>query len=688
MNVFYSFLIIILTLEHLLGATTIRLRDNDEGLLYNRVTGEGFDRRIATPRALVRPAALRPPMPHSDWRPPTVPLNLTGAKRIAIDIETCDPDLKKLGPGVRRGGYIVGLAIGIDGGPREYFPIRHEGGDNCDFDVLGWWRDEAARFTGEVVGAKIDYDLDFLAEAGIIFPRVAAFHDILVAEPLLDEWRLSYALDALAKDYLGEGKQESLLAQACAAQGYDDSKTSLWRLPARFVGPYAEADVDLPLRIFPLQQAKLKAEGLMPVYEIERRLILVLLAMRRRGVRVDIGKAEEVKERLAIERDACLVKLKHLAGPTAELRAPDSFAPALRERGLQFPVTPKSQKPSITKGWLEANTGDELVDTIRAGRRVDTILQTFIEGHVLGHAINGRIHAQFHQLKGDGGGTIARLSSSLPNLQNLPARDEELGPLIRSIFIPEDGEEWRRQDASQIEFRYLTHFARGIGADEARRRYNEEPETDFHRMCGDFMHADATNSFIRKKVKGTNFCKIYGGGISKLAQVIGCSIAEAEAFNKAYDHALPFVETTYKSAMRWGERRGFVETILGRKQRFILWEPSGYRHETAMRYDEAVAAYGPNVRRAFVYAALNRKLQGSAADHCKKAMVDCWEAGLQNVLGAPLISVHDEYNLSVPRTTAGADAAQEAKRITEQCITLKVPMLVDDAGGESWGACS
>src|ERR1700734_719597 len=380
----------------------MRLRDNDIGLLYDRITGEGFDRKSSksSTSRLIKPPAFRPPMPESAWLPPTEPLNLTDAKLIDIDCETngLDP---------RRAAYICGIAIGIDGGPRQYYPTRHEGGDNCQWDVMRWARDTLNAYSGELLNHKLDFDLDMLAHEGVTFPKVKAFHDTAIAEPLLDEWRYSYSLNALAKDYLGsnQGKDERLLSEAAKASGYDP-KTDLWQLPARYVGPYAEADVDRPLRIFPLQRVALAQQGLMPVYDLERRLIPVLLALRRRGVRVDIVQAEQVRARLITERDNCLVRLKNMAGASAELRAPESFAAALRECNLHFPTTPKTRKASITKHWLEENAGDELVDTIRAGRRVDTIINTFLDGHILSHAVDGRIHCRWNRPKSDDGGTI------------------------------------------------------------------------------------------------------------------------------------------------------------------------------------------------------------------------------------------------------------------------------------------
>lgn len=633
--------------------------------------------------------------PTSTWKPPTELPRLSGAKRIAIDVETRDPSLSAgLGPGVRRGGEIVGIAVGVEGGGRWYLPIRHDGGGNLDERmVLRWARRELSAFDGEVVGANLLYDLDYLAEEGVTFPSVKRFLDVQVAEPLLDENRLEYNLDALAKDYLGEAKVEPLLREAAAAYGFGtrqkEIKQNLWRLPATYVGAYGEGDVDLPLRILRLQEKRLADEELTELFDLESRLIPLLLAMRRRGVRVDVARAEEIRARLTRERDAQLAVVRRHAGPAAELMAPESFAQALQERGLSFPLTGKTRKPSITRGWLKAHEGDELVDAIQRGRRVDTIVNTFIDGHVFTHSIGGRIHCEFHQLKGDESGTIARFSSSSPNLQNLPARDDELGPLVRGLFVPEDGEEWACADFSQIEYRFLVHFAIGDRADDARAMYCDDPKTDFHMMCAGWLGFDPRSKGQRTRIKNLNFAKLYGGGIPKLAATFGCSIEEATQFVNTYDRVLPFVKKTGEVASRRAQQRGFIKTVLGRRQRFDLWEPPGnhLRVHDPLPRPQALEKYGNRIVRAFTYAALNRVLQGSAADQMKKAMVDVWESGICDVLGVPLITVHDELDESVPKTAAGEEALAELVHLMENAVQLRVPVRADVKRGANWGAC-
>lgn len=630
--------------------------------------------------------------PVSPWRPPNELPRLAGAKRIAIDCETRDEKLQELGPGVRRGAYIVGLAIGTDSGFRGYFPVRHEGTsfNLSEEAVKRWARAELNAFRGEIVGANILYDLDFLAEWGVTFPNVSAIHDVLIAEPLIDEWRRSYSLDEVAKTYVGVGKEQTLLSRAAFEYGWKterEIKRNIWRLPAEFVGPYAEGDVDLPLRIFPEQLKRLEAEGLEAVYGLERRLIPVLLAMRRRGIRVDIPKAREVRKRLSAQRDQWLAKVRRIAGPKAEFMAPASFYKALEERGLRFPRTVKTNQPSITKAWLKQNESDELVHAVQQGRRLDTTINTFIDGHVFTHSLNGRIFPQFNQLKSDEGGTIARLSSSTPNVQQISARDPELGPLIRSIFVPDNEDKWESIDLSQIEWRYLAHYAIGSGSAEARRKYNEDPNTDFHVLCAEFLGVDTKDEYLRKMTKNSNFCRVYGGGVRKIAETAGITIEEAAKFIETYDRELPFVRATYDKAMKVAEARGYVTTVYGRRQRFSLWEPRVER-ATPLPEAEARKAYGNLIKRSMTHAALNRVLQGSAADHMKKAMVDVWESGVCDVIGPPLATIHDELCLSRPDTPAGIEAAREVKRIMETAIKLRVPVLAKAKSGPSWGACA
>lgn len=650
-------------------------------------------------------------VPTSSWTPPAELPSLRGVARISVDLETHDPDLRALGPGFRRGARIVGLGVGTED-QRTYLPVGHEGGGNMDEALIRRWaREELGAFRGEVVGANLNYDLDGLSTCwGVNFHESTVFHDVQVAEPLLDEWRDEYNLDALARDYLGEGKDEALLKEAASAfgiSGRDNIKANIWRYPASLVGPYAEGDLDRPLRVFQIQEELLRKEGLWDLYEtVERPLIPILVRMRQVGVRIDRAKADAVRRLFVQRRADQLARVRDFAGPTAELMEPESLVKPLEARGVTVLRTPKTGAPRIDKVLLERHQGDPLVDAIREGRKYNTMINTFIDGQILGHAQGDRVHPTFKQLKDDEGGTIARFAGAHPNMQFIPARDEELAPLVRGIFLPEDGEQWQADDQSQVQFRLLTNFAVGRGAEEARQRYRDEPDTDFHIMTGDMLGADPKDKIKRKRVKNTNFAKVFGAQVPKLAATFGCSIEEAQTFVNEYERELPFVKDTFDAAARWGQRRGFVVSILGRKQRFPHWGPQRYMRRgpsvPLFRDREQAVAYWmrgePKKYRGYVvravervntYMACNRKMQSSEGDIMKLWMVKADAAGLlrPGVLGPLKATVHDELGSSVPRTRIGDEAGRELVRIGETVLEMAVPLRVNSSRGDSWGDC-
>lgn len=639
------------------------------------------------------------------WFPPAELPILPRYGELAVDVETKDPDLATLGPGVRRpGNYVVGLAVGTDDGRRWYFPVRHEGGGNLDEALVWRWaREELNAFRGTVVGAKLAYDLDWLAENGVTFPYVRYFDDVQIAEPLIDEWRYEFNLNALSADYLGERKVQGVLEQAAAARGWKTEKEikgNLWRLPASFVGAYAEGDVDLPLKIIKLQREKIKAEELEVVWDVERRLVKPLIEMTRRGVRVDVAGTERVHKDLSKIRDRLVAEMRRLSSPKAELTITASFSDALKARGLDVPLTPKTKVPSVTKDFLLAHINDPLCAAIFNARKVNTLITTFVEGNILGHHVNGRVHCEWKQLKGDDGGTIARTASANPNLANIPGRDDdradedlrEVAPLIRGLFLPDDDEQWGRGDLSQMEYRLLAHFAIGPGSDEVRRHYNEDPKTDYHKLCASLCGIDPEDKKRRKMVKGINFARTYGAQAKKLASLLGVSRPEAEDFIAIYDTNLPFNHATFEACQKYADKYGFVRSILKRRQRFLLWEPAKKDWNnpvTPLRHEEALKKWGPCIVRYMTYAALNRKMQASNADVIKKIMVDARETGITapDALGAPLVTVYDELGCSVPKTKKSEEAWKSLLHLMETSVELKVPVLVDGALGANWGEC-
>lgn len=634
--------------------------------------------------------------------------DLSRYDRIALDLETHDFDLIEKGPSVFRGGYIVGIAIGAPDGKRWYLPYAHAVGEQYPKEqILAWAKTELCRPGQPKIGANILYDLSFLDFAGV--PVTGPFYDVQVAEPLLNENRGTYKLDSLALQYLGVGKDEEALERACEDRGFTGSpKEHIWRLDPCHVAPYAEADADRTLRVFDQQKALLEKEGLWSLFELETRLIPILLAMRQRGVRIDRVKVLGAREDTVRRLRAAQLLLKEAAGKEVDVWANESIAAVLRARGVAFPLTAKTGIPSFTASWLEKQT-DPVCRAVIECRKLDKFLGTFLEGAILGTEIAGRIHTQFHPLRGDDYGTVTgRFSSSQPNLQQIPKRDEAIGPLIRSLFVPEPGELWGRTDYASIEIRILAHYATGRGADEMRAAFVANPKLDYHQWCADMAGLPGKEG--RQKAKSINFGLVYGMGVDKLARQLSLERAEAKEFLESYHRQLPFIKATMTRAGEIASSRGYVHTILGRRRHFDSYEPADwdlsqtFRTVTdvdvkkpaavlawiAAQREQAHASSGrwprPGVKRAWTYKALNAVIQGTSADLLKTAMVQIWEAGLCKVLGAPLLTVHDEIDFSVPDTAEGREAFAESVRIMETAIPFRVPILAEAELLTTWGA--
>ncbi len=662
-----------------------------------------------TKRPKIERVREMPPIPETGWRPPVSFPNLAAAKALTVDLETFDPELADFkdhygetvsgkGPGWARGrGHIVGLAVGTEDGGRWYFPMRHEVEPawNCNPEsVLAWARVELSRSHQPKIGANLTYDFGWLRQEGV---RLAGkLFDVQFAEALLDESART-SLDTLGKKYLSEGKETSILydwaAGAYGGPATSEARRFIHKCPPRLVGPYAESDVDLPFRVMEKQWPLLAAEGLLDLFAMECALIPLLVEMRFAAVHVDISKAEQLREELLRREAGLQTRLNTIAGYPVNVNAAESLAPALDALGIRYPLTPKTGKPSIKKEFLEALDGVEFADLVGEIRKFSKLRGTFLESYILGSHVDGRVFCQFHPLRADEGGTRSgRFSSSTPNLQNIPSRDKELAPLMRGMFIPDPGHRrWVKFDYSQIEYRFLAHFAVGPGADALRAQYNADPRTDYHVHTQDMVQRILRREIDRKPIKNINFGLIYGMGIPKLLRSLGLSEEEGEIFFEAYHAAAPYAKATMEHCMNEAERWGIITTILGRKSRFDLWEPDSWNNgerSAALPYWQAVQAYPGDLRRAMLHKALNRRLQGSAADMMKLAMLRCWESGVFDVTGVPRLTVHDELDFSDPGGREAEEGFREVKRILESAMTLKIPVIADAEAGPDWGHVS
>ena len=618
--------------------------------------------------------------PKSEWVPPLELPDITSAKKIAIDVETKDPNLKQNGPGwPTKDGYIVGYAVAVDGWS-GYLPVKHLGGGNLDEKIVNRWLKKVFECPADKIMHNAQYDLGWITASG--FEVKGRIIDTMVVASLLDENRFSYSLNALAYDHLNKTKSEKGLVEAAREFGIDP-KAEMWKMPAMYVGPYAEADAVLTLELWNYFSVQLGKEDLWPIANLELDLLPCLVDMTMRGVRVDTDRVERTRDNLLKREREVLKQIKHVVGSDVEIWAAQSLSKAFDKVGVAYPKTEKGA-PSFTKLFLQEHE-HPLAQLIVQARNLNKTSGTFINSIMKHCHSDGRIHAHINQIRSDDGGTVSgRFSMSNPNLQQIPARDPELGPMIRSLFLPEEGEQWAAIDFSQQEPRILTHYAhvygktRGLpleGAAEFVEAYNNNPATDFHDMVAEMANIP------RKQAKTINLGMMYGMGVNKLSEQLDITVEEAKAIIKQYHDRVPFVKGLMNGVTnRLNEKssQGTLRSLLGRKCRFDLWEPDTFAMNKALPYREAVDTYGPTARlkRAYTYKALNRLIQASAADMTKKAMVDIYKTGR-----LPMIQIHDEIAMSVK----SVDEAHEIARIMTQAVPLEVPSKCDVEIGPSWG---
>lgn len=607
--------------------------------------------------------------PPIEWVMPDEYPDISSAREVAIDLETCDPNLKSKGSGWARGdGYVIGFAVAIEG-KAWYFPIRHENGSNLDAKVTIGWIKEICSIERDYIMHNALYDLGWLWHEGIeVKGRVI---DTMVVGALLDENRWSYALNALGRDYLNQRKNEKDLQEASLSFGVD-AKSEMYKLPAHFVGAYAEQDASLTLNLWNHFKGLIIKEDIGDIFDLETKVLQVVFAMRKQGVRVDLEKAERIKKDLLERENKLLKNIKDLTNCDVEIWSADSVSKAFDALSLSYPRTQKVNAPSFTKNFLANHTHDVPKAIVQA-RELNKARTTFIDT-ILKHQHNGRIYAEAHPLRSDDGGTVTgRFSYSNPNLQQVPARHGEIGPLIRSLFVPNVGEQWGAFDYSSQEPRLVVHYASLLkfnGAEQFAEEYNKDKFTDFHQLAADIVGVP------RKQAKDINLGLFYGMGSKKLSEQLGLDYEDAKDLFGVYHSKVPFVIQLSDYATNRANQKGVIRTLLGRRCRFDKWEPNAYGTFKPLSYAEAYAEHGPAIKRAFTYKALNKLIQGSAADQTKMAMVALYKEGI-----TPLIQVHDELDISVKDEQQG----NKIKEIMENCVEMQVPSVVDAEYGPSWG---
>jgi len=608
----------------------------------------------------------------TEWVPPEIFPNLSTAKEIAIDLETSDPHMESFGPGwPRNDGFIAGYAVAVDGWS-GYFPIAHGGGGNLDKRLVERWVKDVLATPADKIMHNAAYDCGWLRASG--FTVNGRICDTMLAAPLIDENRFNYSLNSLGFDYLKEVKSEAALKQAAADFGVHPKK-ELWKLPAMYVGEYAEQDAALTLKLWQHFKIKMRQEEVESIFDLETEVFPVLMNMTQRGIRFDRTKAEQLIDRLRKREKAIYQELKSACGSGVDIWAAQSIAVAFDKLGVAYGKT-ENGLPSFTKGFLET-CEHPVAKLIVEAREVNKTHGTFLQPYLDFSAKTGRIHPHVNQMRNEDGGTVTgRLSMANPNLQQVPARHEIIGPMVRSLFLPEEGELWASNDFSSQEPRLLVHYAHLLdlpGANKMVDAYNNDPNTDFHQMVADMAGIN------RKAAKTIGLGLMYGMGKGKLGGELDLSAEESSELINTFHTKVPFLKGTVNAVMQRIEHPasgGSIRTLLGRKCRFPLWEPTEWGVNKALPREQAVIEYGVRIKRSGTYKGLNRLIQGSAADQTKAAMVALAKAGFD-----PILQVHDELALSVQNK----EQAQAAAEIMANAVRLEVPSRCDVEVGPSWG---
>ena len=605
----------------------------------------------------------------TEWNIPTEFPDLRQVDEIAIDLETKDPDLIKRGSGsVIGNGEVIGIAVATKH-YKGYFPIAHEGGGNMDRKrVLSWLKDILEAPSTKVFHNAI-YDVCWLKAMG--FKINGDIACTMIAAAVTDENRFRYDLNSLSWHYLGYGKNEAALAEAASEWGINP-KSEMYKLPSMHVGAYAERDAEVTLGLWQEMKKEIINQDLEDIFDLESDLFHCLVDMRFKGVRVDTERAYQMKKEMKKAEQELLHKIKGETNIDTQIWAARSIANVFDMLRLEYPRTEKTAAPSFTKNFLQEHK-HPVVNMIAQAREINKAHTTFIDS-ILRHEHKGRIHAEINQLRNAGGGTVTgRFSYQNPNLQQIPARNKDLGPKIRSLFIPEEGHTWGVFDYSQQEPRLVVHYAslyKLPSVNDVVDSYQTDANSDFHQTVADMA------DIPRSQAKTINLGLFYGMGKAKLQAELGVTKEKAADLFNQYHAKVPFVKQLMDKASNRAQDRGQIRTLLGRLCRFHLWEPNSFGMHKAMTHEDALREHGPGIKRAYTYKALNKLIQGSAAGMTKKAMLELYKEGI-----IPHIQIHDELDLSIENDAQ----AKKVIEIMEHAVTLEVPNKVDYESGKNWG---
>jgi len=660
-------------------------------------------------------------------------LDLDGITTVAVDLETYDPNLKTKGLGAIRGdGFVCGVAIAT-GKDTVYFPLSHSDTNlSLDKKLKLWEVLDEKLFQNEKITKVFHnamYDVCWI-RAVTGKKMKGRIVDTMIAASVIDENRFKYSLDSLSKDFLKEKKggydlQEKTLVWSKGT--IKDPMSNMHKLPASIVKDYAKQDVNLTLKLWKLFDQEfdkvlytkyeedekgnrlknkdgnfiiVEEKNSRDIFELETKLFPCLVDMKFKGVKIDVEKAKAFGKRLEKTKNNIINYIARKTNIRIEIWAASSIKALLDHQGIDdYTKTPKSGMPQLPKNYLSTHK-DKYLRLIAKARECDKAKNTFVEG-LLGFVHNGRIHADINQIKGEHGGTVTgRFSMSNPNLQQIPAKGY-IGKKMRELFIPETGSEWYSFDYSQQEPRIVVHYAIKLGmagTADLQKEFDKE-NADFHQIVADMANIP------RKQAKTINLGLFYGMGKIKLQKELNLDSKQAQTLFNTYHAKVPFVRQLSRDLSEFASNEGLLFTLGDRFCRFDKWESrdkewnpetnrftevklhatkedaiDAYKLEQMEKYNKYIDPenehFEKHYTRAFTYKALNRLVQGSAADMTKKAMVDLYKKGI-----VPHIQIHDELCVSIK----DKETRTIIQNTMEQAIKLEINNKVDCEHGPNWG---
>jgi DNA polymerase-1 len=586
-------------------------------------------------------------------------VRLEEAEAIAFDTETTSVDQMR--------ADLVGISLAVEEGEGYYVPVGHTEGEQLSLDtVLERLRPALTDSSIPKVGHNVKYDYVVLARYGLEVAPLS--FDTMIAEWLLNPQYSRGKLGLKSMAFLRMGVEMTDIAQLI---GSGRKQITMDRVAVADAAPYAAADADMSLRLAALLEPGLHEKGLWDLFaEVEMPLLPVLAEMEMRGVLLDTGFLAEMSEEVSGQLAGVEREIAGYVGEEINLNSTQQLSDALFVKlGLPTEGLRKtsSGRYSTAVDVLGSLRGKHpVVELIMQHRELSKLKSTYLDA--LPQLVNpetGRLHTSYNPT----GTVTGRISSSDPNLQNIPIRTE-LGRRIRGAFVAAPGHVLMGADYSQVELRVLAHISGDERLREAFRQGRDIHASTAAAVLG--VSPDAVTVEQRGFAKRVNFGLLYGMSAFRLAQETNLTLADAEEYVRAYFDSMPGVEDYLDMTKHRAARDGYVETLLGRRRYFPVLQSS----EEGRR--DAIA------RRAAEREAINMPIQGTAADVIKIAMIRLHAALREAGLGARmLLQVHDELVLEVPEDEVDA-TARLVREVMEGAYQLNVPLRVDVHSGPSW----